>query len=74
MILIHVTRHGHDLENHCISVESHAALFFLLSMLEREERVTTFTVSESNSFRVEKISDLKSRFNISNTTFAKWRA
>lgn len=74
MILIHVTRQVHDMENHCISVEDRTALIFLLSILEKDDRVVTFTVSESNSFGVERIIDMKSRFNIPNTTFVKWRA
>ena len=74
MILVHVTRQVHDTEMNCLYVEDHTTLIFLLSMLEKDERVHSFTVSESNSFGAGRITDLKSRFNISNTTFAKWRA
>lgn len=73
MILVHVTRQVHDTEMNCLYVEDRTTLIFLLSMLEKDERVLSFTVSESNSFGAKRITDLKSRFNMPNAFFVKWK-
>lgn len=73
MIIIHVITNSHEIENHCLIANTRGGLIFLLSMLENNPIVLSFKVTDCNNSYVEVVSDIKTRFNISNTAFTKWK-
>jgi hypothetical protein len=72
MIIINFVRYSHELERMAVYLSDEKALWFVISMIEKDASVLSFYITISTNSGLHISDSLKDDFNLSDATFTKF--